>query len=322
MAKAGNYVQDLRLAKGFHREARFLRIRRKYGSDGIFAVLMLWDWVAEQFPTSGRLEDMELEDIADVCCISPADAGPFVEDLMYNDWFLSRDEEGYFLPNWAEEQPYVAGAGVRAEKARRAAEARWGKGAGADDPARHEAEQPSGMPGACPEHARSNADGMQTQCDSNAPIPIPSKKNKNPPTPRRGAQADQTGEGLKAEEVLALFREVLPELPQPRAVTDKLRRELRARVRADAKRRNLEWWRWFFGLVREYPYPMGEVADWQATLGWLLGRTNMDKILGGEYQARADLERRRDEGEQRPQTRGLSLEEFERMQAGASMTPG
>ncbi|MGE4469353.1 MAG: hypothetical protein AB7D47_04385 [Desulfovibrio sp.] len=338
MSKAGNYVQDLRLPKGFHREARFLRIRRKYGSDGVVAVLLLWDWVAEQFPTSGRLENMEIEDIADVCCVDMRSAGLFVQDLLYNEWFLAQAEDGtYYLPRWSEEQPYVANAEARAQKARKAAEARWGKGskkgknnqspkgddAGRDgdagDPACGNA---NAMPPACSEHARSNADAKQQQC----PNTNTKSKNNTPLTPLGGERegAGQKGGRIRfAESVTCLFAELLPELPQPHTLTERLVRDIHARCREDGSRADLGWWRWFFGLVREHPYPMGEGSEWQASLGWLVTRRNMDKILDGHFQTREALQRRNREVDPGPApSRSMSLDEFERMQQGESIDPG
>ncbi|MDZ4064466.1 MAG: hypothetical protein U1E22_07335, partial [Coriobacteriia bacterium] len=57
--KLGNYVQDLRLPKGFSREVRFIEIMTAYGGDGVLAVFLLWDWTAENFPTTGRLENVK-----------------------------------------------------------------------------------------------------------------------------------------------------------------------------------------------------------------------------------------------------------------------
>ncbi|MGE4553719.1 MAG: hypothetical protein AB7D57_11440, partial [Desulfovibrionaceae bacterium] len=117
--------------------------------------------------------------------------------------------------------------------------------------------------------------------------------------------------GVTAEEVARIYADVLPELPQPRVVTDKMRREIGARAKAKAERRRPEWWRWYFLQVRDMPYLMGAVKDdWQASLAWLVGRAAMDKVLGGQYQRRDDAPRRPEAGPAR--ARGVDDEAFAR----------
>lgn len=294
MAKQlGNYVQDLRVPVGFQGEPRFIRLRRLYGGDGIYAVFLLWSWTAVNFPTSGRLEGMDEDDILDVCCVSRENKN-FINDLMHNNAFLERDGEGtYCLPNWRDEQPYVARAEERREAARRSAKSRWDKASGksGDD---------GGDPDAMRPHSERKASAKRKGCSNTN-----TKSLKSPPAPPKG-------EGCPVKEIVGLYVRLLPELPKPPQITVKMEREIKARWQAQAERRSLAWWEGFFKSVRDYPFLMGESKDWRASLGWLVGRTNMDKVLGGEYQCRG--ERGPQPGVPARATKTMSLEEFEQMQ--------
>ncbi|HPE80103.1 MAG TPA: helix-turn-helix domain-containing protein [Gammaproteobacteria bacterium] len=84
-------------------------------------------------------------------------------------------------------------------------------------------------------------------------------------------------------EVIAIYHEVLPELPrvQPARWQGSTRaRDLQARWREDERHRNLRFWRWFFEAVRVSPFHLGENArGWRADLGWLMKRSNFDKVI-------------------------------------------
>jgi len=169
--KLGDYVQDLRLPKNFHQELRFILLVKKYGGNGVYAVLLLWNWVAENHPSTGRLEKVKGEHIHALCCISEEQSQEFIDDLIEFE-FLAKDESGVFcIPEWREEQPYVAQADERSSAARAAAKIRWeAKGSG------QKAEQGKKR------NAWGNAPALQMQCsntNSNTNI-------KSPPAPPKG----------------------------------------------------------------------------------------------------------------------------------------
>lgn len=263
MAKQlGNFVQDLRLSRDFHSELRFRRLYRKYGGDGVFAVLLLWNWVAGNCPTTGRLEKMTREDILDVGCVAP-EHSKFMDDLLDFE-FLALDEDGtFYLPNWAEEQPHAAKAQERSEEARRKAEKSW-------ESRRKRKSKDDAVKGQC----RGNAAAKPKQCSNTN-----SNAFKSPPSPPQGGEAE-------AVKVAELFREVLPELPQPSEMTAKLRRDIERVRAASPEREDLAWWRERFEQVRQSPHLMGESGDWRASLGWLVTGENLDKLLAGHYPPR------------------------------------
>lgn len=294
-ARIGNYVQDLRLSKNFLRDIRCLRMLDLQGPQGILAVWYLWDCTAEHFPSTGRLEGMSAKDIHLACNASKENAS-FIGNLT-ECGFLGKEDDGtYYLPNWREEQPYVAKAEERSEAGRAAVEKRW---AARDAKEAEQANKAHGY------RAPSTSVIGEVYSNTNSNTNL-----KSPPTPPRGG-----GEGnAPVKDIVELYREVLPELPQPEELTERIGRDIEARWNAKPERQGLEWWRGFFAKVRERPILMGENGTWCASLGWLVNKSGMDKVLGGEYSTRADAERLADGGAA-PKAKSYSLEEFEQMRA-------
>lgn len=94
-------------------------------------------------------------------------------------------------------------------------------------------------------------------------------------------------------EIVALYHEALPELRRVRDWTPDRQAFLRARWREKPARQNLDWWRKFFGYVRDCPFLMGEGAQsadrppFTADLEWLVRPQNFRKVIEGKYQRRA-----------------------------------
>lgn len=83
-------------------------------------------------------------------------------------------------------------------------------------------------------------------------------------------------------EIIALYHELLPELPTVLVERwDGARaKHLATRWRESGKHQSLAFWRWFFGQVRKRRFYLGENdRGWRADLGWLIERRNFDKIL-------------------------------------------
>ncbi|MFA5378170.1 MAG: hypothetical protein WC455_20625 [Dehalococcoidia bacterium] len=88
------------------------------------------------------------------------------------------------------------------------------------------------------------------------------------------------------QEIMRLYREILPELPQIEWNDDRAL-QLRTRWREKPERRCLDWWKSFFELVRQCPWLMGEnEKGWIADLEWLTRKKNLPKVLDGKYKAR------------------------------------
>jgi hypothetical protein len=87
--------------------------------------------------------------------------------------------------------------------------------------------------------------------------------------------------------LIALYHEVLPQLPPVNEWTDKQAKNLRTRWRSKPERQTIDWWRGFFGYVGRCRFLMGEKTDFQACLGWLVKAENFAKVLNGQYEDRA-----------------------------------
>jgi len=85
------------------------------------------------------------------------------------------------------------------------------------------------------------------------------------------------------EKIIQLYHDILPELPRIRVWDDPQRSHLRTRWREDKSRQNLDWWNEFFYYIRESDFLMGNKKDWRANLGWIVRRSNFNKILNGNY---------------------------------------
>ena len=86
--------------------------------------------------------------------------------------------------------------------------------------------------------------------------------------------------------IVDLYNQILPELARVRDITEKRKKSLRARWRADDRFQSLEWWRKFFSAVAADDFLMGRVhgKTWQADFDFLLRPDKFQKIIEGGYQ--------------------------------------
>jgi hypothetical protein len=145
---------DIRIAVSFKGHRKRKRLRMMLGPDSTDYLLDLWISTAMNHPT-GILHGMDATDIA-LEAGWEDDPEKFVSALQ-TCGFLDQDEDGaYALHDWEDHQGYAIHAEKRTEKARKAAQARWGT---------KEKNAPS-MPEALPQASFSNA-------PSPAPSPAP-----------------------------------------------------------------------------------------------------------------------------------------------------
>ena len=102
------------------------------------------------------------------------------------------------------------------------------------------------------------------------------------------------------QQVIALYREILPSLTAPRTWDGNRAAQLRARwreawerLKRDGKPHGaqdvLNWWRRFFETVKQCSFLMGQVNSrsgqlpFTADLEWLTKKTNFAKVLDGKY---------------------------------------
>ena len=106
--------------------------------------------------------------------------------------------------------------------------------------------------------------------DGDAEVEVPPPRHKTPKCPH--------------QEIIALYHELLPELPPVKVWNRHRRQLLQARWREDRARQSLDWWREYFALVRASPFLLGRGgAEFRADLEWLIRPRNMPKVLEGRY---------------------------------------
>lgn len=110
---------------------------------------------------------------------------------------------------------------------------------------------------------------------------------RKPPSKKTEAGKAEPGTASVYEQVAALYREMCPELPGVRDMTDARRRAIHARCEAAPEGQIWAMWRELFGHVRRSSFLRGNNSrGWRATLDWLINPTNFDKVMAGTYDDR------------------------------------
>ena len=84
-------------------------------------------------------------------------------------------------------------------------------------------------------------------------------------------------------DIIDAYHRILPSLPFVNVWNDTSKANLRSRWREDKERQTVEWWENFFYGVAESDFLTGKVKDWRASLTWLVGPKNFEKVMNGIY---------------------------------------
>lgn len=114
---------------------------------------------------------------------------------------------------------------------------------------------------------------------------------KTPPSDGVVDQPDPPKDDCPHGEIVKAYHEILPELAHVRVWDGDNKAQLRARWRESAERRTLAWWREFFQRVKASDFLCGRKAGtgrdpFFANLGWLVKRSNLAKVLNGQFDNR------------------------------------
>ena len=94
-------------------------------------------------------------------------------------------------------------------------------------------------------------------------------------------------------EIVKLWEELLPEAIQHREWNPQRQALLRSRWKESVKRQDLEWWKRFFGYIKQSDFLMGRVdpipgrKQFLISLEWALKPANFHKIIDGNYHGAA-----------------------------------
>ena len=118
-------------------------------------------------------------------------------------------------------------------------------------------------------------------------IAVKAVGEKKAPSEKSGPGKPAAGVADMYEQIAALYREMCPELPGVRDMTDARRRAIHARCEAAPEGQIWAMWRELFGHVRRSSFLRGNNSrGWRATLDWLINPTNFDKVMAGTYDDR------------------------------------
>ena len=165
---------DMRLSLNFVDHPKVRKIIRRCGYEAFYGLIKLYS-IAGRMYIDGLLKGFDLDDIEDLADWH-GESGLFGSTLL-DVCLIDETEEGYYLHDWEEHQPWIIGSEERSEKAKKAAEARWNKG----ENSQNDAQNADSMQDACNEHANGNAKPMQVACSSDAPSPSPTPTYSNTP---------------------------------------------------------------------------------------------------------------------------------------------
>jgi uncharacterized protein YdaU (DUF1376 family) len=172
--------------------------------------------------------------------------------------FFVRTEDGWVSHRVRQE---IEAVGVKKEKARASANARWG------------------------------AKDMRSHSDGNAPIthdPIP---NTHDPieVPIGTRQRAASAPSAPIDEIVGIYNELLPMLPAVTVVNDSRKRAISARwrevVTSDKLDRQggLDFFRWYFGMVSQSNFLTGKSKGWKADIDFLFNPAKFPRVIEGFY---------------------------------------
>lgn len=202
---------DARVAITFRTHPKRKRLQRELGHAGPLALVDLWLWAAAHRPT-GDLSGLLREEIADAANWPERRADRLVDALLATG-FLDEDAAGSLaLHDWKEHNAYALRAPIRAERARKGAEAKWARrdaaldahsnatstatsNAGSSDIA--DAPSPSPSPYPSPVPSPSPSPSPKTEGKAVPPTPHSTPPVENPTTRPRKPQGT-AGEGFRS----------------------------------------------------------------------------------------------------------------------------
>jgi len=119
---------DIRLKVTFPNHHKTKKLYRRLGAQGPLSLIYLWLYASENKP-DGLLTGMDEEDI-ELASQWTGESGALVAAMLELCLLhkVACSEQCYYkIHDWKENNPYAFHAPLRAEKARKAAESRWGK---------------------------------------------------------------------------------------------------------------------------------------------------------------------------------------------------
>ena len=291
---------DIRLAVGWNRHPKIVKLKRKLGADGVMALVSLWTFCGEN-RTNGVLSGMDDDDIA-IAADYPGDTKELIgalESLR----LIERNGNDWAMHDWEDHQGYAIHAEARAEKARRAAEARWGSKKDAPsikkDAPSIKKDAPSNAPNPNP-NPNPNPDPDPIQKNTLVVVEADaelSARDGPPPPPPPGIARTPKTENAAFETIRSLWDEIcvsagLDGLRDVRGWPKK-RRDAAWRLWAVEAKGDPDKIRKLFEYVVSCPRLIGGTKPrpgynepWRADFDWLLREDDFSRLLEGRFAPR------------------------------------
>lgn len=295
---------DIRLSVEFFDHPKTVKLQRRLGVGAVICLQRLWIWTAQN-RSNGVLSGIDCEDV-EIAAKWDGEPGEFCQTLV-DLRFIDETDGVYALHDWCEHQEYASKEKERKDRARRAADARWGN------------KNASGMP----KNENSNANDSSELClhYANSILDASLSNAPNQTKPRRSTTPDgvvvgeSTPTGQQCEEqavdehgvpscphkrIVALYHEFLPELPGVKVWEGARQQNLQARWRERWKagkyrtqEEGIAYWGKLFRHVSENcDWLMGRVQGrrgdkpFRASLDWIVNASNFAKLIEGRYDNR------------------------------------
>lgn len=246
--------RDARVAIELLQHPLVREIRASLGPDAVLAVVGLMFWASGRQGRLGKLTPNRLAALSDY----PGNRQQLFDGLIEHGLIaLSGDE--YVMPDWREFFPYDEAAERRRIAGR--------------------------------ENARKRYAGRAPATTQEPPPPTPEPPRpaiKPPEADLFGAPIEPRGQRVPFEAIVNLYHKHLPDNPPVHKINDELRKTISARWKADKDRRMLSWWDYYFRYVATRYWLTGRDGQggdgpFRASLSWLVGPKNMNKVINNEY---------------------------------------
>jgi len=86
--------------------------------------------------------------------------------------------------------------------------------------------------------------------------------------------------------IIEVYHNLCPSLPRVQSWNETSQKVLATRWRENKERQEIDWWANYFNRVNQSDFLTGKVVEFTATLNWLIGPKNMEKVLNGTYDNR------------------------------------
>jgi hypothetical protein len=275
---------DARISTSLPTHPKTKKLIRRLGPSGGWALVCLFLWVASN-RSDGNLSGMTDEDIELAADWGGAE-GALIGELV-NLRFLDGEAGTRAIHDWAEHNPWAAGAKMRSQKAQwNAAKRHHGIAEANRQVPEYAALRAAASTADSTSAAGEDGSGcMQSAEHSIAPSPSPSPS----PTLDMGKTAGAVVADCPQQQIIDLYHRLLPMGRQVRDWTPARAASLRARWRDKPARQKLEWWERFFGYVAESDFLTGKVhtpgrKPFELSLDWLVKSENMAKVIEGAYE--------------------------------------